>query len=217
MSSMKRDSFVVVPINETPKYTVDGGGTWQESSGIQGSAIKNFWSWNNPIASDKADGSRFYIYVEGTFYVSYDFGATWKKTCDLAREEWHHVKAAPRIQGEVWISLNNSGLLRSTDGGYNFSKFEDIDQAYIFCFGKNPPGKEHPSVFLYGQVQKVKGIFRSDDMGLSWIKINDENHKFGNDPNCMEGDRQVFGRVYIGTNGRGYYYGELLYEGGINL
>ncbi|MNR45903.1 Xyloglucanase Xgh74A precursor [compost metagenome] len=65
-----------------------------------------------------------------------------------------------------------------------------------------------PAVYVYGRVSGVEGIFRSDDKGTTWIRINDDANRIGNDPNCMEGDRQVYGRVYIGTNGRGYYYGE---------
>ena len=83
-----------------------------------------------------------------------------------------------------------------------------VNQAYLFGFGKNPVGKKHPTLFVYGTVSGEKGIFRSDNYGESYLKINDSNHNIGNDPNCLEGDRQVFGRVYIGTNGRGFYYGE---------
>jgi len=119
------------------------------------------------------------------------------------------VKAAPGLKNEVWVSLGTDGLFRSSDGGQSFKPLSNIKYSYLFGFGKNPPDKNFPAVFFMGQTTDGQtGIFRSDDFGISWLRINDSEHQFGNEPHCMEGDRQVFGRVYIGTGGSGIFYGE---------
>jgi hypothetical protein len=63
-------------------------------------------------------------------------------------------------------------------------------------------------VFLVGTVGGVTGVFRSDDTGTSWVRINDDAHQYGNAGDALAGDPRVYGRVYLGTNGRGILYGD---------
>ena len=75
--------------------------------------------------------------------------------------------------------------------------------------GKAPPGRRYPALYALG----VKGgnayaIWRSDDEGASWIRINDSRHEYGRRFRCIAGDPRVFGRVYVGTDGPGIVYGE---------
>jgi hypothetical protein len=53
----------------------------------------------------------------------------------------------------------------------------------------------------------VIGIFRSTNAGKSWTRINDDHHPWGS-IGTVVGDPRVFGRVYLGTNGRGIIYGD---------
>ncbi|BAZ13316.1 xyloglucanase Xgh74A [Calothrix sp. NIES-4071] len=53
----------------------------------------------------------------------------------------------------------------------------------------------------------IKGIFRSLDRGKTWTSIGDPTKSIGNDPNVMEASLEQEGLVFIGTNGRGIYYG----------
>jgi hypothetical protein len=52
-----------------------------------------------------------------------------------------------------------------------------------------------------------EGIFRSLDQGKTWTIIGDQSTPIGNNPNVMEASKQQFGFVFVGTNGRGIYYG----------
>jgi hypothetical protein len=52
-----------------------------------------------------------------------------------------------------------------------------------------------------------EGIFRSLDRGKTWISIGSKQNPIGCEPNVMEASWQQFGLVFIGTNGRGIYYG----------
>jgi len=43
---------------------------------------------------------------------------------------------------------------------------------------------------------------------VSWVRINDDQHQWGA-VSPVIGDPRVFGRVYIGTNGRGIIRGDI--------
>jgi xyloglucan-specific exo-beta-1,4-glucanase len=74
-------------------------------------------------------------------------------------------------------------------------------------FGKAAPGASYPAIYLVGVVGGVQGIFRSTDEGASWLRINDDQHQYGWIGQTITGDPHVFGRVYLGTNGRGILTG----------
>jgi hypothetical protein len=78
-----------------------------------------------------------------------------------------------------------------------------------FGFGKAPPGKTYPALFAAGTLNNITGIFRSDDAGRTWVRINDDQHQYGTRFRCLCGDPRVFGRVYVGTDGRGIVYGDI--------
>ena len=76
-------------------------------------------------------------------------------------------------------------------------------------FGKAAPGEDYPAIYLVGAVDGVYGFFRSDDEAASWVRINDDEHQFGT-VYCITGDPRLYGRVYVGTGGRGTVYGDPL-------
>ena len=192
-------------------YTDDRGATWHRSEGLPDALVRfdgSIFRFNQPLASDRVLGDTFYAYKEGKFYRSDDGGATFQTVFEeLPKREWHYVQAAPGIGGEVWVALEDQGLWRSSDGGNRFSRVEAVNGAHLFAFGKGLT-PDVPSVYVFGKVLGTVGIFRSDDLGQTWVKIDVPSPTGGNEPNLMAGDRQVHGRVYIGTNGTGIYYGE---------
>jgi hypothetical protein len=78
----------------------------------------------------------------------------------------------------------------------------------MLSFGKTPPAKDYPALFAIGTREKLKAIWRSDDAGATWIRINDDQHQWGTRFRCIAGDPRIFGRVYVGTDGRGIRYGD---------
>lgn len=208
VSARDPNLVVAVPQKSPPVRTTDLGVSWQVSRGAPTGAISSIWERSIPIASDRVDGRLFYYFhPDGRFFASDDGGATFLQKSSLAGSGSYAVKAAPGIAGEVWVSLGDKGLFRSSSGGRAFANVADVQSARLFAFGKAPSGRMHPTVFVLGRVSGSPGIFRSDDMGASWQKIDDDRQPIGDDPMVMEGDRQVFGRVYIGTNGRGLFVG----------
>jgi len=75
-------------------------------------------------------------------------------------------------------------------------------------FGMAAPGASYPAIYTVGTVSGVYGIFRSIDEGNSWTRINDEAHQYGR-LDAISGDPRIYGRVYVGTAGRGIIYGDI--------
>jgi hypothetical protein len=84
---------------------------------------------------------------------------------------------------------------------------KDITQIHAFGFGKAAPGSNYSSLYLIGAINGVRGVFRSDDIAKSWIRINDDHHQWGLLLH-ITGDPKKWGRVYVGTHGRGILYGD---------
>ncbi len=115
--------------------------------------------------------------------------------------------ATPGREGDLWIAFRTKGLYHSTNGNLNFTKVEGVQEASSLGFGKEAPGKNYPSLYLAGKVGQLQALFRSDDTGQSWVRINDDQHQFGW-INHVTGDPRIYGRIYFGTAGRGIIYGD---------
>jgi photosystem II stability/assembly factor-like uncharacterized protein len=98
-------------------------------------------------------------------------------------------------------------LYRSTDGGKTFVRLSGVQEIHAFGFGKAAPRADYPALYLVGVVDGVRGIFRSDNAARSWVRINDDQHQWGLVLH-ITGDPKQYGRVYVGTHGRGVVYGD---------
>ena len=224
VSSVKQGNglpLVVIWTNgHTPKLSRDFGQTWEDTVfyGVEAPVYSGnvYTSRRYGLEADRATGDTFYLYdtVAGKFYATKD-GKNWSLQAAAAlpansASDIAGVRAAPGMPGEVWAGANKSGLFRSSDGGRNFTRVAAVQQALLFSFGKNAPGSSLPAAYVYGRVNNQDGIFRSDDLGVTWTRISHDAYQIGDDPKSMVGDRSQYGTVYIGTGGRGIYYGRLL-------
>jgi hypothetical protein len=193
------NAVVWSPVGAGVQYSTTRGSTWTASTGVPAGAI---------VESDRVNPKTFYAYANGGFYTSTDGGATFTaQSVALPGTGRLHLKAVPGIAGEVWVA-GSTGLFRSTDSGRTFSKISTVGAGVNVAFGKAAPGATHPAVFLIGTVDGVDGVFRSDDTGASWVRINDDKHRYGNAGDALAGDPRIWGRVYLGTNGRGILYAD---------
>jgi hypothetical protein len=210
--SANSETIVWVPEGGAPFYSTNRGTTWKRSSGAPITTVDTFWAWHSPLVSDRVNGNTFYLLDKptGNFYRSTNSGANWSvvSTLPVPQDYEFRIASAPGMAGEVWTALNSGGLYRSSNSGGTWIKLSNVQRAKLVAFGKYRTGSNNPSVFVYGTVDNANGIFRSDDMGATWVKIDVPEPTVGNGVTAMEGDRQVWGRVYIGTNGSGVYYGE---------
>lgn len=160
------------------------------------------------LMSDPANAKRFYARNGNAFWTSTDGGLTWAHTGDLtAPAGW--VRVAIGHEGHLWASARNEGIFRSTDAGKTWTRVnaDAVKVANQVGVGAAAPGKDYPAIFIGGTVGNLNGFFRSDDQGQTWVRINDDQHHYGW-VTVIQGDSRVFGRLYVGANGRGILYGE---------
>ncbi len=182
----------------------DHGATWTASTGV--GAVR-------PVFSDRVNPSKFYVYDTAAtaprFYVSTDAGATFAATAatGLARGVNTRQRALPGIEGDIWI-VTSTGLLHSTDSGATFTAVSMATTPLAFGYGKAAPGQTYPALYLLGTVGGAVGIYRSDDAAATWTRTDDPQHLWPT-AGQITGDPRVYGRVYVGTNGRGILYGDI--------
>ncbi|MFZ6029200.1 MAG: xyloglucanase [Chloroflexota bacterium] len=199
-------SIVWAPGNGvTVSYSTDFGDNWSASAGISASAV---------VESDRVDPAVFYAYHSGNFYRSVDGGATFSETIHAGWPVTASVnfKAVPGIEGDVWLAGGNEdtvyGLWHSTDGGESFARLANVEEADAVGFGAPAPGETYLAIYISAQVDGVRGIYRSDDAGATWVRINDDRHQYAWTGASITGDPRLYGRVYLSTNGRGIIYGD---------
>jgi hypothetical protein len=195
------------PGGAAPHVSTDGGATWVPSAGLPAGAT---------VESDRVNPMTFYAYAAGTFYISTDGGASFVSTgaTGLPAQGNVRFKALPGREGDVWLAGGDQaggvyGLWHSTDGGATFTRLANVDEADAIGFGKPARGRSYPTLFTTARIDGVRGIFRSDDRGRRWVRINDDDHQYAWTGQTVTGDPRVYGRVYVATNGRGIIYGDL--------
>ncbi len=184
----------------TPAYSADNGASWQQCGGLGPGAV---------VAADRSDPHMYYAY-DGTskvLFASRDGGAKFEQ---LAQGLPDNVKlsASPSQAGDLWLACGYKGLYHSTDGGKSFAKLPQVGTADTLGFGKAALGQSNPALYIAGQIGQVYGVYRSDDGGRDWTRINDDSHQFAWIGQDVTGDPRVYGRVYIATNGRGIIVGQ---------
>ncbi|MEY3898187.1 MAG: hypothetical protein RLZZ214_3708 [Verrucomicrobiota bacterium] len=165
-----------------------------------------------PLAADKVNGSKFYVYHYGRVYVSTDGGETFAKAGNLPGSyPTNHLtlETTPGKEGDVWVGMLKEGLFHSTDSGAKFTKIAGIESVDFMAVGKAAPGNPTvPSVYILGKMGDVaKSLFRTTDNGATWTNLGIP--AIGKTPLCMAADRQVYGRVFFGTGGNGFLFGEI--------
>jgi xyloglucan-specific exo-beta-1,4-glucanase len=190
--------FVWAPSNGAVHVTEGFGQSWTASQGIpQGARVE----------ADRVDPDVFYGFHQGTFYVSTDGGATFTASpASGLPTGGSYFVTSPDARGDIWVA-GGSGLWHSTDAGKTFTNAGGID-AETIGLGAPAPSSDYPALYAYGVVDGVRGVYRSIDAGATWERINDGQHQWAWTGAAITGDPDVFGRVYLTTNGRGVIYGE---------
>ena len=164
-------------------YSRDRGDGWRACVGLP--------PLLRPVA-DRRDPALFYAldFRTGDWFVSVDGAASFAPVTSRGlpdvtgdrptwREDAFPLKATPGTEGDLWL-----------------------------VSAAAPDGARWPTLFAVGTRDSVRGVFRSDDRGRSWMRINDDRHEYGRRFRAIAGDPRVTGRVYLATDGRGILYGD---------
>ncbi len=210
IASADGERFVVT--GEQSFWTANKGQSWQTSSGLP--------AWARPVA-DRVNGQVFYAldFANSQLYKSENAASQFHQVASqglpqgIAQDQPHWREHAwpllttPNREGDLWL-VSSRGLFHSQDGGKNFIKVDSTLNVLQLSFGKAPAGSDYPALFAIGKSAEGKAIYRSDDQGKNWLRLNDQDHNYGQRFRTLAGDPKHFGRVYIGTDGRGIIYGE---------
>lgn len=201
--------IAMTPIAE---YTDNKGKTWQASKGLPLMA--------RPVA-DRVKAKTFYAmdFANSQLLISADQATSFnpidtkglprniRKDQPKSREAAWPLMATPDKEGDLWF-VSKQGLYHSINAGKSFVRLKTDIDILTLSFGKSPKNKHYPTLFAIGVKDGNKAIWRSDDRGESWLKLNSSAFQYGQRFRCISGDPRVFGRVYIGTDGRGIIYGQ---------
>ncbi|NML52287.1 carbohydrate-binding protein [Streptomyces sp. R302] len=192
-------SIVWTQSGQAPYRSTDNGASWSRVGGLGNDAV---------VVADRSSARTFYSLSGGTLHASTDGGATF--TARSTNLPAGRLTAVPGVAGDLWIAGHDKGLLHSTDGGRTFTTLSTVKSASALGFGKAAPGASYQALYLIGTVKDVTGVFRSTDKGATWLRVNDDAHQWGSigGVGVITGDPDTYGRVYVGTNGRGLQYGD---------
>ncbi|MBN1887812.1 MAG: PKD domain-containing protein [Thermoflexales bacterium] len=195
-------TFVWDPNDVSAHYSRDRGASWAASAGLPAAVV---------LASDRVNANKFYAYdkATGIFYTSTDGGASFTAGATLTNTNEGKLAAVPGREGDVWVATRTGGLWHSTDSGASFTQLEDLEEASTVGFGMAAPGQSYMAIYIAGKKDGAHGLYRSDDAGATWVRINDGQHQWGWIGQTITGDPRIYGRVYVGTNGRGIQYGDI--------
>jgi xyloglucan-specific exo-beta-1,4-glucanase len=195
--------FVWSPQGAQVHVSVGFGGSWTQSQGIPQGAV---------VESDRVNPNKFYGFSAGRFYVSTNGGANFTAAATgLPTTGNIKFHAVPGREGDIWLAGgegSSSGLWHSTNSGTKFTRVTNVQGAVNIGFGRAAAGQTYPALYAVATVGGVTGVYRSDNAGSSWVRINDNSRQWGNMGEAITGDPRVYGRVYLGTNGRGIQIGE---------
>jgi photosystem II stability/assembly factor-like uncharacterized protein len=192
--------------------TRDNGATWTLAQGLPNGA--------RPVA-DRVNPKKFYAMslFEGKLFLSTDGAATFTERAltlpdglpkRAARGDnrggQDHLYTTPGKEGDLWLAAFN-GLYHSTDSGATFARMDGVSEIHAFGFGKAAPGADYAALYLVGVVNGQRGVLRSSDTARTWVRINDDRHQWGLVLQ-VTGDPKQYGRVYVGSHGRGIVYGD---------
>lgn len=204
--SSKASALVWVPEKEPASYSLDNGKTWATSSGWPTSSDQALI----PI-SDKIADRVFYAHdrAGGRILISVDGGASFQAIANgitqIAPWDRAQLGVVPTRMRDLWLALP-SMLLHSREAGAPFGAIKNVEAAWAIGFGAAASKDGYPAVFLFGRVKGTEGLWRSDDEGANWARINDDAHQFG-DMHSISGDPLEFGTIYIAPHGRGIMVG----------
>ena len=161
------------------------------------------------VIADRINPNYFYLHnnKNGDLWFSKDAAKSFNIVANKFPSTKGKIYPSPNEEGVVWIPLDK-GIAKcnlKTNEMTTLSPDQYIEQ---IAFGKAAPGNSTPTAYCIGKINGVEGIFRSLDGCASWQRINDAKTGFGT-MERIEGDPRIFGRVYIGTNGRGILYGDI--------
>jgi photosystem II stability/assembly factor-like uncharacterized protein len=213
VSANNRDTIVWAPAQgKLPYATRDRGVTWAQVSldGVADTGLHGYSTPQKPLCADRVLPDTFYFYrPQDGVYRSTDGGANFRRVGCPAANRWNAVlKSVPGRAGELWFAeAIDGGAWHSSDGGATWTRAPGVTLANNIGLGKAQRAGGYPTVFIAGVCNGERGIFRSVDGGATWDRIGGYPLGIHDFIDAMDGDKDVFGRVYVCFCNAGFAYG----------
>jgi hypothetical protein len=148
----------------------------------------------------------FYIPAPEGLYRSDDGGVNFKLVNDGVKYP-DEIKTVPYNAGVIW-AYGKDGIKISKDFGETFTPLEkNFTTVYSLDFGMGKDGGKSLALYVFGVLEGYYGVFRSDDMGETFLDIRDDKVGLAS-AGTVIADRKIYGRIYMATGGRGFYMAE---------
>jgi photosystem II stability/assembly factor-like uncharacterized protein len=231
VSSGNPDNIIWVPsFNRQPFYTKDRGRSWHpvvlpSEIGPNTGSHAAFHLQRKTLTADRVEDGTFYFYHAGDgqnahllgLWRTTDGGTSWARMSsgEIAASSRRAAKlrAAPGHKGHLFFTSGVAGggdtrLRRSIDGGASWTALAGVDAVDDIGLGRSDEGAVYPTIFVSGRVYGRYGIWRSTDNAVSWQRLAEFPVGTLDQVTVIEGDRDTFGRVFVGYKGSGWRYGE---------
>jgi len=204
------------------KVAVSAKGTsiiWTGASGFNGpmistnggsfTAIKGLPSYVTLVTADKVNDTVFYAGSGSTFYVSTNGGSSFSVATPAlgSTSSINAIAVNPFAAGDVYIGTN-AGIFHTTNFGGQYIGLPGATTAYALAVGIPSVAGGTPALFAAATVEGNNALYRTDNIGVSWTKLTNEKYGLSSISGMiLAADLRTYGQVYVGTNGRGIFYG----------
>lgn len=204
-----------------PYYTTDSGATWTATN-LPAPAVAYHMAADrkNPrkVYAYEHGGNWWYPSNSGKFYYSTDGGHTFSASSQTWAPNGFNVTdlaVNPFAEGDLWLADANN-LWHSVDSGATWTKLTgmatvgaeptNVHGAIKVALGVPATGAAYTAaVYLVGTVNGKDAVYRSDDKGATWVRIDDDNHRYGGVSRIVA-DTGVYGRLFMSGRGMLYNY-----------
>jgi hypothetical protein len=195
-------TFVWAPSGGKPSFSTNQGGAWTTSNFPSGASTTSL-----RVAADRVNPMKFYAASRTAIFISTDGGANFAAVATPPPSmSYGRLRAVPGVEGDLWVATS-AALIHTPDGGTTWTAVAPVMATNAVSFGAPKTAGGYPAVYIAASVSSVWGVYRSDDTGATWTRVDDPQHQFGS-IGCLAGDPRQYGRVYLGTGGRGIIYGD---------
>lgn len=213
VSASNPDHIVWCPAGgKLPYYTADRGATWTKANfgGSHQTGHQSPFTSLKPLCADRVEPDTFYFYTpQDGLFRSTDGGVHFAKTGNPRPNCWNAIlKSTPDHAGDLWFASGpGAGLFHSKDGGDTWTQAPGMDMAFNVAIGKAMAG-DYPTLYVAGSIAGSSGIHRSTDRGLTWDRIVDYPLGIFDSIDAMDGDKDIFGQIYVCFTSAGFAYGK---------
>jgi xyloglucan-specific exo-beta-1,4-glucanase len=206
---------------QIPYYTTNRGTSWTATN-LPAPSVAYHMAVDrrNPLKVYAYDhgGNWWFGNPPGKFYSSTDGGHTFT----VNARNWDHngygvtdLAVNPFAEGDIWLADANN-LWHSLDSGATWTKltamatvgveYTNVHGAIKVALGAPAVGASYSAaVYLVGTINGTDAVYRSDDQGLTWTRIDDDLHRYGGVSRIVA-DSRVYGRVVMAGRGMDYNY-----------